>query len=943
MDQPVIDPGTLERVCRERLDAARRNYQRAPDRAWPHFIPELHVPRRRISEVFDRFLDTERAVFVLEGPSGSGKSSEMLRLAEERVDHDFVLFLRLTKGDCEVAAPLERELDCADLSQALARAARSAGRRALLFIDNADACDPTALSIELNRLALRIEAARGAVRMIVACRPRTWRSLSRDDELESPLARGRGSGEPEQPEGTNVQMPPLRGSELDGAFELGAKYYRVTGALTERLERLCASPELLRLLLMSSRDQTLLPGDESDVFARLYVGSKRSGIDALKAVAEHIVEANIRRAGRLPPILEVSREEVLDRLRVADLDAALDRGLLEAAEDEHGRASISFRAQWVLDYCVAFYGLRLDMLSRDQLAERVSAFRKNIINADALAWFLGNAELETIRAAYRAQEDGARRYAEAFTRIARDFPCIAEGGPQASITLIADPAWGDVWHDLRWLPAGSPAVEWSALDLNIPYEWRVVAAASKMDEKARPQIARDFFLSSNLEERAAEEVSGAWENFWQDRDLDPIEFFGLDIVRELAWAIAVAHTKELQLDRKKRTFSIEAVSSGARLHPRRRVLNNSFPLQTLDRALARLRAAGVAEIDHPLGDPDEILSLQEYPEDLEGQESLRRIFTRLFERALAEYRAAIPKLFSPRIIEGLDIPWLHPLRIEIDVMNPRELDPHDDRHLDLAVLLTRAEEDQIAVRFIADRAENVVERALDARRAGQTPPNILGAWPSKNVAALLRKPFGLTLEKHASTSTEERTAILWLLVSRWIADTTQKNRTWLREQVRAAALPGRTPLIRAAPKVFISYGTPDEPFARRLHTALQHLGIDTFFFPKTATPGSPIDQVVRDAIHDCDHLILVSSRASLDRNGVLAEITELLAREMREGGTRRLIPARLDDYVLREWSPERPDMARSVRDRVMIDFSGALHNYEIWDQKIAELAEVLRT
>lgn len=974
----------LSRVCRDRIADALRIYQRAPDRAWPHFVPELHVPRSRVSAAFARFLETADAVFVLEGLSGSGKSSEMLRLAGEYIDRDFPLFVRLTKSGCEVVAPLERELECSDLPRALAGVARATGRRALLFIDNGDACDFSALHVELNRLASRIERESGAVRMIVACRPRTWRALSREDELESPLARGRGEGEPNQPEGTNLQMPPLRGAELERAFELGAKYYRVTGELTERLQRLCASPELLRLLLMSSRDSHLIPGDESDVFARLYVQTKRSGVAALKAVAEHVVEANI---GRARPALEISRDDILDRVTALELDVALESGLLEATEDEHGRASISFRAQWVLDYCVAFYVLRLDKLSKEQLRERVDGFRRNLITFDALAWFLGNAGLDTVRAAHHAQEEGARRYAEAFTRIAREFMFIADGGPQAYVTLIADPAWGDVWHDLGWGPVGTPPVSWVALDMSVPGEWRVAAAARKLDKKLRPQISRNFFLVSELEERAAEEVSRQFECFWKDRDLDPVEVFGIDMAREIAWVIAVARSKELRLAGGRRAFSIdelefavalelayrafgeekqaaerarpnrprgpvvfgerehdeilalarEAVSSGVRRRPRGRTIG-SFPLLTLERALEKLRAAGVTVVDHPLGDPEDVLSIEEYPEDQERQQ----ILARLFALALAEFRATIAKLFAPRIVGGLDSEWLHPVRIEVDVMNAREFDPRDHQ-VDLAILVTRAEHDQIAVRFVADRAENIVQRAVDLKLEGRTPPNILSARPSTSLDDLFHKPSFLTLENGATAYSEERGAVLWLLVSGWIEDAIRDSRAWLSEQVRAAAMPARPPpATRSAPLVFISYGTPDELFARRLYAALQNNGVRVFFFPETAPAGSKIDQVVRDGIYDCDRMLLVCSRASLDRPGVKAELSELLARELSEGASTRLIPVRLDDYVLQDWSPERPDTARSVRQRVMNDFSRALDSSEEWDRAIARLLEVLK-
>jgi hypothetical protein len=41
--------------------------------------------------------------------------------------------------------------------------------------------------------------------------------------------------------------------------------------------------------------------------------------------------------------------------------------------------------------------------------------------------------------------------------------------------------------------------------------------------------------------------------------------------------------------------------------------------------------------------------------------------------------------------------------------------------------------------------------------------------------------------------------------------------------------------------VFISYGGPDEEFARRLYDALRSHGVVTFFFPETAELGGRIN------------------------------------------------------------------------------------------------------
>lgn len=122
---------------------------------------------------------------------------------------------------------------------------------------------------------------------------------------------------------------------------------------------------------------------------------------------------------------------------------------------------------------------------------------------------------------------------------------------------------------------------------------------------------------------------------------------------------------------------------------------------------------------------------------------------------------------------------------------------------------------------------------------------------------------------------------------------------------------------------FISYGSPDEIFARQLFEALHRSGVTTFFFPEHAVPGEKLHDMVRTKVNELDRILLVCSAVSLDRKGVANEIEETLTREARDGGAAYLIPIILDDYVFTTWKPSRAGTAQAVRDRVAADFRGA--------------------
>lgn len=151
-----------------------------------------------------------------------------------------------------------------------------------------------------------------------------------------------------------------------------------------------------------------------------------------------------------------------------------------------------------------------------------------------------------------------------------------------------------------------------------------------------------------------------------------------------------------------------------------------------------------------------------------------------------------------------------------------------------------------------------------------------------------------------------------------------------------------TDVFRMLRSTFICYGHPDEAFARRLYEALHRNGVAVFFFPEHAVPGEKIHRVMRRGVNENDRVILVCSRHALDRNGVLFELEETLGREARLGGAPLLIPIRLDDYVLNGWSPQNPDLALTVRDRVVADFEGADHDDTKFQAGVLRLIAALR-
>ena len=138
--------------------------------------------------------------------------------------------------------------------------------------------------------------------------------------------------------------------------------------------------------------------------------------------------------------------------------------------------------------------------------------------------------------------------------------------------------------------------------------------------------------------------------------------------------------------------------------------------------------------------------------------------------------------------------------------------------------------------------------------------------------------------------------------------------------------------------IFISYGTPDASFARKLRDDLHRNGVRTFFFETDAIPGDRLHEVMRNGVNEHDRVVLICSSSSLMRKGVRNEIQETLAREARDGGASYLIPVTIDDFIF-GWSDP---IALAIRDRVVADFRSVRTDEDAYSRGLRSLIVALR-
>lgn len=138
---------------------------------------------------------------------------------------------------------------------------------------------------------------------------------------------------------------------------------------------------------------------------------------------------------------------------------------------------------------------------------------------------------------------------------------------------------------------------------------------------------------------------------------------------------------------------------------------------------------------------------------------------------------------------------------------------------------------------------------------------------------------------------------------------------------------------------FISYSHADKAFSRRLHDQLRARSIRCWLDEHDLKPGDRILDVVNDAIHLHDKILLCCSETSLESWWVIDEVRKAQERERRDGHD-IIIPLMVDRYLLEGWED---GLAADLRSRLAADFTGWEHDNAKFEEQFERVVVALRT
>lgn len=266
------------------------------------FRIDLYLQRQEVKEAFDKFLASDKTVFLLLGKSGVGKSNFLISLANECRAQETICALSYNGAKLESDKPLNdtiaRDLEAhlrllgktgetgvKDLLVELSNIENIAQHKVLLLIDavneNADA------KALLRRIEALVESsAYPWFKVVFTSRPEAWRTMKRGVKISEHryyrLPGQEDLGIELQPFSIGMEMKPFTREELPLVYENYRRAYNLQTPYTEvpiALRRLLNDPLTLKLVAEINRNRqipkAIRPGEIYEKYVEQLIREER--------------------------------------------------------------------------------------------------------------------------------------------------------------------------------------------------------------------------------------------------------------------------------------------------------------------------------------------------------------------------------------------------------------------------------------------------------------------------------------------------------------------------------------------------------------------------------------------------------------------------------------------------------------------------------------------
>lgn len=364
----------LKIFCKKQLESNTRNLIADRENPERKVILETYLRRRGINEAFEDFLKKESKVFSIIGESGFGKTNVIIDLAIEYSNSNPILFFNgamIRNGIIdEIASDFnwEFEGDRTGISiiKKMADIFSQHNIVLIIFIDAIDEAPLENFEIDLDNFVKHLSDMNAKI--CVTCKESMWHRFisisSNPSHIKNCLFLKDGKDVP-----YSFRIEPFSNDELDEAIQKYRDLFNLP-EIEGFTRELCRNPLMLRVLSETYGQHEKIPHDMIDLtVVKNYIDkkmekSKNRERDSsfLSIFGRTLFDSN----------KELIYEDEIIRDGLSIPEYMISFSILKRTQDNFGRFLIGFQYDYIRDFVISLYSLKMDRISSSELRVLVS-------------------------------------------------------------------------------------------------------------------------------------------------------------------------------------------------------------------------------------------------------------------------------------------------------------------------------------------------------------------------------------------------------------------------------------------------------------------------------------------------------------------------------------------------------------------------------------------
>jgi len=428
-----LSPENLKYFCENQVRDRMGHIIGRIESPYSKFVEELHVQRKELQNIYNKFIHSNHSIFGLVGSAGVGKTSTLCSLALQSLKNNFVFFYNaaIIKSPLEAISQdlnlhFSGRNDSDSVLKKLNELGKYANKTVLIFIDAIDENTNKDIRIELSDIALSVRYLRN-IKIVISCKSDIWNSILKYNNTPTHLYEELSKFHDiivDLNKCPGYLLKEFTEEELEEIIPLYQQVFEFKGTISDWLLRNLKNGFFLRIFseVYYKREIPQKINDKELINKYINQSLEKTSIDKISA---------LRILSKIGLILinhkyskwQAYKDEGLDLEYILEkLDFSLDesipeelfsRNLLIKSNNEDSY-NIAFYFSKIRDYIICFHSYKLDKKNDIEFYNILDEIYENHIGQSAISFYIENASEIHKATLIRFKREKALQYVKSY-------------------------------------------------------------------------------------------------------------------------------------------------------------------------------------------------------------------------------------------------------------------------------------------------------------------------------------------------------------------------------------------------------------------------------------------------------------------------------------------------------------------------------------------------